>query len=239
MTYKTQKPTVTKTHEGTVHEKETLSHPAFGKITLSRVSCRGRGQALFGSALGHSHYIAIQVRTAKLDRHLNHDWIHAGKHVTEFYMSEAQWAQFVSSVGMGEGTPITFRDRPDDGYTPMHCPGIEPVETMKETFEREIEETAKKYVQEAKDLVKELEALVAAGKAGKGQLTEIKKKLEHIATGIPNTMGFIQSQFAESMEKTVEAGKAEIEGFVGAMATRTGIEVLRNQSVQLLENDKS
>lgn len=233
MAYTTKQPTVTRRDEGTGSERDTYEHPAFGRITVSKP--QGGGTELFGSALKHRSYISITVETARMDRALNNDWIHGGKVVAEFNMSEAQWAHFVASAGNGGGTPITFRYKPEDGYRLEDVPGIESIETMKQTFRREVEETCREQLEYAKALVKELTELVAAGKANKGQLQSALGKIRMIAERLPGTMGFIQEQFAETMEKTVEAGKTELEAYLYNLAQRTGLDVLRNQSVQMLE----
>ena len=233
MAYKTQPPTVTRKAGHSDGGMQTFNHPAFGKITVTK-PCGG-GTELFGSALQHRSYVCVKIESAYLNRELNTDWIHGEKTVVEIMLSEAQWSHFVSSQGDGSGTPITFRYKPEDGYRLMDVPGIESIETMKQTFSREVEEDCRKALAQANDLVAELKALVAAGKANKGQLTSALNRLENFTTNLPSHIGFIQEQFAESMEKTVEAGKTEVESFINNLAHRTGLEVLRNQSVAMIE----
>lgn len=234
MTYETQSPTVTREDEGTGRERTVFNHPAFGRIVVTKPT--GGGFELFGSALKHQTMVCVKIETASLQRELNHDWISGGKYVTEFYMSESQWSHFVSSAGDGGGTPITFRIRHGDDGKLMKCPGIESNESMKQTYKREVRELCEEKLAEAVDLVEELKGLVAAGKANKGQLASVLGKAAQFSERLPGTMAFIQGSFAETMEKTVEAGKTEMEAFVHNLAHRTGLEVLRQQSVTLLES---
>lgn len=238
MGYKVQKPTVKVMKGHGKSELQNFRHPAFGKITVTK-PMGGGGMELFGSALKHQSYVAIKIETAYLNRELNTDWIHGDKTVLEIMLSESQFAHFVSSQGDGAGTPITFRYRPEEGYHLMDVPGIESIETMKQTFRREVEEDCEKALEQANALVAELTDLVTAGKANKGQLASALGKLQNFTTRLPSHFGFIQEQFAEKMEKTVEAGKTEIEAHVYNVAQRTGLQMLRDQSVKLLPQDNS
>ena len=105
---------------------------------------------------------------------LNRDWIHSDRQVASFHMSEAQWASFISSQG-GGGTPITFESRPIDSAELQLCPGIESIETMRETFHRELNEKCQHYMAQAIELAEALSLAAADGKAGKGRLVELQK----------------------------------------------------------------
>lgn len=212
-----------------------FTHPAFGEISVTKGMVSSGGMELFGSALKHRSVITVTLRTAHLDRHLNRDWIHSDQHVASFHMSESQWASFISSKGDG-GTPITFEVRPKDGSEMMVCPGIESAESMRETYHRELLEKCEHYMQQAQNLASALADAAADGKAGKGRLQELRNMAEELSIGLPNTMSFIQKQAETAMEKTVQAGKTEIESFISDLATRTGLEVLREQSVKLIED---
>jgi hypothetical protein len=213
---------------------ERYTHPAYGQITVSRGSQSG-GIELFGSDLKHRNMLTITINTAHLDRHLNQDWIHSDKQVLSFHMSESQWASFVSSQG-GAGVPITFETRAVDEAPLQFVPGIESPETTREQFDREIRQKCEAYMATANQLVEQLQEALADGKANKTSLKALLDLATNLNTGMPNTMGFVQNQMAKTMEKTVSAGKMEIEAFVNNLALRTGFEALRNQSVTLIDN---
>ena len=212
-------------------EGERYRHPAFGQISVTKG--QGQGMELFGSALSHRSVLTVTISTAHLDRHLSRDWIHSDKQVVSFQMSEAQWASFISSQG-GAGTPITFETRAVDGAELQVCPRIESIETMGETFHRELKEKCDYFMTQAAALAAALGETAADGKAGKGRLLELQKMANELAIGLPNSISFIQKQSEEAMEKTVAAGKIEIESFVTDLAVRTGFEALRDQSVTLI-----
>ena len=214
---------------------ERYTHPAYGTISVIKGSAGQGGLELFGSNLNHRSVLTITLTTAHLDRHLNRDWIHPQRDVVSFQMSEAQWASFVSAQG-GAAVPITFERRPDDS-APVHLvAGIESPETMMEQFDREIRERCAKYVETASSLVERIQLAMQDGKANKGTLKDLLDLATTLSIGMPNSMAFVQRQMAEAMEKTVSAGKIELEAYVNDMATRTGLEALRNQSVTLIEH---
>jgi hypothetical protein len=228
-----QQPQVTR-QEGPM-EGERYTHPAFGQISVARSSVGLGGAELFGSDLKHRNVLTVTINTAHLDRRLNQDWIHADKQLLSFKMSESQWAAFVSSTG-GAGVPITFETRAVDDAQLQIVPDIESPETTREQFDREIREKIEGYMATADQLVEQLQAALADGKANKTSLKTLLDLATTLNTGMPNTMGFVQTQMARTMEKTVTAGKMEIEAFVNNLAARTGLEALRNQSVTLIDS---
>lgn len=75
-------------------------HESFGNIQVTRPSGHAK---LFQSPHRHQHFISIQIRHTELIRDLSRDWtFSSGLPLIEINMSEAQWAHFVSSAGIGE-----------------------------------------------------------------------------------------------------------------------------------------
>lgn len=219
-----------------INSPERITHPSFGHISVSKVATNQK--RLFGSPLHHNKVINVTLSDAYMDRNLNKDWIHSDRQILSFYLSEAQWAALISSQG-GGGIPITFESKPSDDFNLVPCPEIEQIETMRQTHEREVKEQCEAYMADARALLDAITCAVSDGKAGKGKLEELRKMAEVLAVGLPNTMSFIQKQSEHAMEKTVEAGKIEIESFVNDLAARTGFEALREKSVGLIEQERS
>ena len=95
---------------GAVTEK----HPAFGTIGVFRTS----GQRhLFGSPLQrHQGYVTIRVNHAeKVRSGRGYYWYFARKNIIEVALSEAQFAQLITSWNVGEGVPCTLDSIPGDG----------------------------------------------------------------------------------------------------------------------------
>lgn len=235
MSYHTEKPTVT---EGDgIRGEQTFDHPAFGSLSVTRIS--STGTELFNSALNHQHFMAVKVSRASLCRSLHNDRIYSRLDdvITEFYLSEAQWATFVAGGANGMATPCTFGTYREGNI--KHVPGIESIETVKETFEREIREKTARDVKEAKDIAVDLEKLIEEGKLGKTQMREILGRLKVFSGNFSTNMAFTQEMFAETMEKNIEQGKSEFEAFVNSRAQALGLQQLQQEAATLrLEQKK-
>jgi hypothetical protein len=112
---------------------------------------------------------------------------------------------------------------------PEQAPAFRRGEHVTKTFEDELRES----LREASAGVAAAQAALAEmGKPGAKPPT--KKDLEALADLLrrggeqfEGNMAFVQRSFAESMEKSVDAAKTEVEAFVANLAMRTGLEALR------------
>ncbi|WP_018234401.1 hypothetical protein [Thioalkalivibrio thiocyanodenitrificans] len=222
--------------QGTVHEAVRYEHNAFGRVTLTKRQGSGN---LFGSALKHSNQVCLTIERATLDRHLSTDWVRGTDTIVEMVMSEAQWAQLVSSMGCGTGTPVTLTRAPTPGTPSDPMPGLA-AEPTKKVFDDEIRQACEKQIQDAKGLLERFEQMLESGKAiPKKEARSCVRRLRTLVENMPQDMAFLQSRFVESMEKTVEAGKAEIEAHVANVAMRTGLDTLRQQAPRLSHDQDS
>lgn len=224
-------------NEGTAHERVTSDHDAFGRLTLAR--SQGSQVAMFGSALKHVSYVSIELARCRVDRHLNRDWIFGDDTIVRLRMSEAQWARFVASSGMGEGTPCTLEYAPARGTPVKRMPELI-MDPIKKTHEDEVRKAARQAsegVRAAEAAVREM--LKPGAKSTKKDLEALLDKLRAAGDHFEGNMGFAQESFVGAMERTVEDAKTEVEAFVGTVATRTGLEALRGggMSPLLIEAD--
>jgi ElaB/YqjD/DUF883 family membrane-anchored ribosome-binding protein len=219
-------------------ESVTYEHPAQGLISVTKSNTSGHME-LFGSQLKHSSCIRIEIHNAEVTRNLNRDWTHARDLVTEFYFSESQWGQFVSSIGNGGGTPITFSRKPVGDYTLPQVPDYEVEETVA-TFSKEMKKSVKKFTEYALGLSKEMEQLLAeSGTPSKTKMKELSKTLVDVLKHLPANLEFVETSFNEAMEDSVESAKSEVEGFVRNTLIKSGIEHLQNEAKVRLIDDKS
>lgn len=213
-----KKPEVRKDAYGKCDPHEVYSHPAYGTVTMSVI--HGGNRTLFGSDLGHSDRICIRVNTAELKRDLNHDWIHSRNQLIEFEMSHAQFAQFITSQGNGNGTPVTLRWIQGQG----DIPAIENIESKHETFRREIREAASERLQHIKQSLDSLRILLeGGGSVSKKELREIYANLSRHAAQLPSTMEFVVKSGEEALEKATSDAKIEVESYIQMAASRIGL----------------
>jgi hypothetical protein len=208
-----------------------LQHPAFGKISVFRTS--GTSRELFGSELKHGHTVLVEIETAELRQVRTQNYIHGREKLITFEMSESQWARFVSSLGMGNGTPITFTSKPGMPQVPeIHTPfGV------KDRFTDVMMKMCQDCIEDARGIMDSLQELIDQGKSPKTKLQDIHRRLSVMAKNLPKNLAYVQETFAESIEDIVEAGKTEVEAFVDSVVTRTGLEQLKSMQTQLPTED--
>lgn len=207
-------PTVTRDDlHGDKHE-----HPAFAAISASRVS----GQAnLFGSSVGHSGFVKIEISEARMYRDGYSDSIHGGgKEYIEVWLSEAQWVAFVSRMNVGSGTPCTLRHYGTrDGV--VFCPQIADPELPAERMAARVGQL------EAENLRRVDEQHAALRAACEGLP---KKKADAIlrAAGLMSQHLKANHEFAgktlrEFKETLVTESKVEIDAMVTDVVQRLGL----------------
>lgn len=197
----TQAPVVTSSL--TQGESSTEStHPAFGQLQLTRVS---GNTELYGSEFKHQHVIGITLTRSKQVRNLSNDWFFPQEELFKLYMSEAQFASFITGMGLGSGSPCTIARIPGETV-----PQIERPPAPKSVFEREFQESIQTALSGLQDALKELDGLKCSDKSKHA----LRTKLLYSVAGLANRSKFIADQFGEHMETVVEKAKAEITGFV-------------------------
>lgn len=199
-----------------MEEMKRIAHPSFATVALNRVS--STGTTLFDSPLRHQHFIKLSISKAHKVRNLNQDWIHADEELIEVHMSEVQFANFITSSGIGGGVPCTLSRF--DGKGVPECPS----EHARETYENEVKEDFKELTQTLKDLNKLIDEI-----ADKPRLNvEDKAKLREaarVAYGkVSDSLPFLHQQFTEAMDKTVSHAKAEVAAHVQRVIQKAGLE---------------
>lgn len=186
-------------------------HPSFGAIVVNRVS--STGTHLFDSELSHHDYVSLSIHEAERKRRHSSDWIHPTTEIIEVAMSMAQWAQVVSSFGIGGGTPVTIVHR--DGQR-VEEPKFE---ARMELSTKEIREAAQRQTEEVQKAFQKVVDLRASG-GGKRAVDEAMRSLGLTIGNIPSNMQFVNDQMQRHVESVTTKAKADLE----AIAIRAGIE---------------
>jgi hypothetical protein len=203
---------------------ETLEHPAFGSIRVNRV----QGQRyLHGSDFQHQNYVVLSIAPAVVERSLGRDCHFARRDFLRIAMTEAQWATFVSSFGMGGGVPCTIEYR--EGQS---VPGF-PAPERAAKFKKEVADDLNGLIDELTKLVQEVEANTSGLTKPKKEaiLARATQALRYANDHVP----FLNEQFAEHMEGEAEKAKAEVEGYLNQRLTVLGLSVARAPDFQTLE----
>jgi hypothetical protein len=196
----TQAPTV----DADGHE----SHPAFGKVVLSRVHA-SPGASLFDSEIRHPEYVTVKVVRAERERDLNRDWIFGRQTVVEFAVSTAQWADLVSSFSNGDGVPCTLQYTETDGVLPA-IP-FEPRLALSQAETRGAADRAFAKIREAFEVVD--------AKPTKANLRSLRAAIENA----PSNVEFAARSLTEHTEKVVTKARADIEAMLETAARSRGL----------------
>lgn len=206
-------------------------HPSYGCIRLSKYSGNSR---LFMSPFRHQHFIGIAISRAKRYRSLSNDRMHGElRSVVEIFMSEAQFAHFITSATDGGGTPCTIHCVTST-YMP-EPPGGDEIEA----FHEDVEKSAVKAVSIFQKAIDKSFELVNKGKAGKKELHELWNLLLASKRSIEDSMPFIVKQMRERMGQVAADAHTEIEAYMQRAVTALGMKALgADMPVKLLDRSK-
>lgn len=208
---------------------ESISHESFGAIQISRASysngldqTKPRGAALFMSAHRHEHILMLSISTAKVSRDLSQDhFFGGGEMIVEVMMSEAQFAQAITGLNIGGGTPCTIAYRQRGPLDQMAEP---PASISKPpTYAQEIEDTVTASASRLREIIDRVKGWLKpkSKPPSRAEFEAILRNLEMSHRDTTSSVGFVARQFEEAQDKIIAHGKAELEAH--AMAGLKGI----------------
>jgi ElaB/YqjD/DUF883 family membrane-anchored ribosome-binding protein len=217
----------------------TETHPSYGIIGISRVSStRSR---LFGSEVDHMHYLDLHIAEARRVVNTPNEFIMSDRELIRVSMTEAQFAQMITSPNIGDGVACTierftgdkdepwlteFGTRPDppspEHYTQKFKAAMgERADLIKESLD-----TARTYVNELLDGVT---------KPSKTNLKELQSRLECALRQVEANLPYVMNEMEESIEKRMATAINEFESYVAFSLQRKGLEGLASQAPRLTE----
>lgn len=200
-----------------------FSHPAYAQISASRVT---GSTVLYGSDFRHRGYVRIRISRSTLRRTLSSDWPHSDQlPYIEVDLSEAQWAHFVSSMNIGEGTQCTLRRHA--GMTVPELP--EPTDRQSQ-FSEESDER----MRQAMDSLDQLASALAGSGLSSKRLSELQGFVRSACQNIGANREFVAEQFSEYMERTTESAKIEVNAYAMNALRHAGLESLASKRDQTL-----
>lgn len=200
---------------------EEQTHESFGAIQIVRISC-SPGMNLFDSSIKHSHIISLRVCTAKKYRAHGYDRVQAGREIVEVYMSSTQFADMITNMNNGSGTPCTIQHI--DHKRMEKCP----VENQTMLHNIEFKERMKSFADTLKNMRNEANDF-ATQKMSKKDAEAWNNKIRMLTQEIEANIPFFNKCFTEQMDKTVTEAKGEIESFVQHRIIDAGLESLFGQ----------
>lgn len=210
-------------------EEQRGSHPSFGLISIHRFT--GGKQKLFGSALhGHVTKMSLTIKEAIRYHGLSEDRYHGGKQIIEVTMSAEQFTQLITTMNTGPGVPCTIDWVRDVGKVEEAPDDELEVERVQHGFSRNLGV----FLKTVKKRSREIEDILAKKTVNKGDRASIRSTLMLIVQEIESNLPFAIDQFNEATGRIVTAAKSEVDAFVTAAITQTGLQGLKDISVRQL-----
>lgn len=206
-------PTETLTVDGHAAGEVVRTHPAFGLIGASRT----QGTAtLFGSPIKHHGFVSIKISMADEHIHLHRSWHFPKGEIVEVWLSESQWATFVSTMNVGSGVPCTISHAPDTRS--LSRPGIEDDRSWQEHQTAYIQRKVREDLAKITESVRALERLADAPTIKKAEFRAALAGLAQVIGQAPTNWKFAADSVTEHTEHLIEAAKAEVTAYVTRMA---------------------
>ena len=199
-------------------------HPSYGQLEINRVSSNKR-TPLYGTANECKETIQLKINTSVHNRDLNRDWHFGTETLIMVEMSPAQFAEAITSLNMGSGTPCTIRRI--KGIGQIEDP---PYKADRDVFDKEFQEDVKNVMAQMDTLVNEAAELRNKKVVSKKDVAHLLNQLQGIRQEIQSNMPFVVNSFSEHMGNVVSSAKIEFESFAEGKIRSAGLEALRDMA---------
>ncbi len=197
-------------------------HPAFGVVSLSRIS--GGGGVMFGSVVNHSGYIALRIRRCQRQHDYGQDTLFAKEHLIEVGMTEAQFAELITTWNQGEGCPCTLKQIGSE--TVPNIPA-EQEQSQSDRAKKDFEMTAGEYLGKFREARKQADEILDKKSINKGDRERLRWIMDGMGRLFTDAAPFAVEQFVGLAERQVARAKTEIDAFVTNVIRKTGLEALK------------
>lgn len=211
-------------------KRKEIRHPSFGVINISRGVCSEK-MNLFGSSIQQRTFIRIDISKAILMRDLSRDCIMSdhGVPIVSVYLSSSQFADAITSLNQGEGTPCTISFM--DGHEVKEAQ----LESKRVQFDTEFEDHMKEIASANNRFYTKISEILTKPSIGKHDKAEILKQLDQLKMQIESNVPFIKRQFSEQMDETVVEAKNEVTAFIEDKVKKLGLEGYKKELQKSLE----
>jgi len=210
------------------HEAVEYYHPSFGVASLTRYQGGGKH---FMSPIETRGGMCLRFHTATLtqDKSLGTDRVFAERVIFEVDFSFTQFAELITSAGVGAGVPCTLKHF--DGVSHEWCPLPHAEERLEDLAKAKMEEA----VIELRSMVKELNAeMSGAGGLAAGRKKEIWEKITRALSDIDGKPQWLLRVWREHVDETLTHAKGEFAHWAQGYVQNAGMEALQGKGPDAL-----
>jgi hypothetical protein len=212
-------------------KEETHTHPSFGKIGFSRVTCNP-SQNFYGSELPQDHYITMKIYNSEIQRELTQDRYYTkGIPLIQIRMSNGQFAEMITSMNIGDGVCCTIERLGIDKIEELPQQ-----ESRKEFVHRKFEDRMKEFASKIKKQQQEAKDLVGKKTLSKEEMKKLQFHLEWLTQEIERNIPFFAKCFQETMDEVVYEAKTEVENAIQHKINTLGLSALHDENKLLTDN---
>lgn len=206
-------------HGGTEWKHE---HPSYGTITVNRSSYSGAGADLFMSSVKNGTVVTLEIRKAERTRGSTHsDRVFSLENVVEIEMTELQFAQMITSFGIGGGVPCTLKRVGAENIE--NCPP----DTRFREFNAEIKLDADETSSDLDELRSMIDELVEQPRVNKSQIRDLAAKMDKVLRDLKSNVPYLAKQIQEHTDDVLQDAKAQIDGHILDRVHRLGLGSLK------------
>jgi hypothetical protein len=206
------------------------SHESYGMVGLSRYSSSGK-VSLFGSPLQHKQCISLVIKRGRVDRSMNMDRYYGKEQLIEIDLSEAQFAELITSMNRGDGVPCTIKRL--QGAKIEEPPYKSYADKLADEFKAKMHNISAGF-ESSMDSINQILEKKNVGKADK---EEIKKHIGKINSFLNSSLPFVADQFQEQTDEVVSKAKMEVLSFINEAARKAGLESGDVQGMIAIDNE--
>lgn len=219
--------------------KKIEQHPSFGIIRASRVS-GGKGH-FFGSEVLNYSFIEITISHAQTNenlfgREVGEQGIWPTDHVATIRMTNNQFAEMITSLNIGIGTPCTI--------TRIDGKEVEQkdIKDSSTAMDRANDELVRMYAERIGNNIESLQNALSLlennARVNKDIKQSVEKSIRGILSILTNGDNFLLSEFKDVLEKSKQKVMTEIDASVGTRLQELGMQHIFEHK-QLTDNNEN
>ena len=205
-------------------------HESYGILSISKV--QGTPVRFFGSELKPTNFICLEIKEAKLiDSKLQSNEISSGETIVRIRMTNAQFAEAITSLNFGIGTPCTIERA--NGKSMENPPKqISKIEETSQKYQLESTESIfNEYIDELVDII---------NKKGSAKQKETAERIKSsLKKRLSKDFEFSRAMLKEAKEQAIAEIKAETEAIVTGIVTQVGIDSIKSQQKLLSSKEQA